>query len=483
MQKTVQRIYNDRVYIKNLKPINNDITKCDIMVLYEGLNRNGSYLSEEVINNYIAPSLPNKPIVGFFDTETNDFLGHEQELVIDPSTKKISVRYITVPFGMIASDTEVWWESVVDVDGEVRKYLMCQGYIWNGRYPQTKDLIENGKSISMELNPTTLKGYWTKDSNTGVEYYNITEAYIDAICILGDAIEPCFEGANITPTNYNVNEIKEFEALLKEALQYRLSEKGGENMEVNQNDIITTEENVIIEEVDNGQNDIIINEENTIMDDGQNYVISDEENIVTVEEENGDVGQDNIIQEEENIVIIEEDGGQDNVITNEENIINNEEVLVTDDTNFEKADELDTPALEVIEEKSVEESNYHHMYNELMTKHLALEKEYELMSARVLELQNKLNKYILIEKEDVINKYTELNEEDVADIKANLEKYTVEEIDTILAAKAYKKMKETFSLNSVKETEKEPTIVYSLVNDDKTAPMWVKALINKKKTF
>ena len=50
----------------------------------------------------------------------------------------------------------------------------------------------------MELSEQNLDAHWTKDENGKPEFFIINEAIISKLCILGEDVEPCFEGANIT---------------------------------------------------------------------------------------------------------------------------------------------------------------------------------------------------------------------------------------------------------------------------------------------
>ena len=50
----------------------------------------------------------------------------------------------------------------------------------------------------MELSEQNLDAHWTKDKNEKPEFFIINEAIISKLCILGEDVEPCFEGASIT---------------------------------------------------------------------------------------------------------------------------------------------------------------------------------------------------------------------------------------------------------------------------------------------
>jgi len=47
----------------------------------------------------------------------------------------------------------------------------------------------------MKLNPESVKGTWTKSKNGSEKFFIINEAIIENLCILGENVEPCFEGS------------------------------------------------------------------------------------------------------------------------------------------------------------------------------------------------------------------------------------------------------------------------------------------------
>ena len=47
----------------------------------------------------------------------------------------------------------------------------------------------------MELDEETIKATWSKDENGNPEFFIINEALMKKLCILGENVEPCFEGS------------------------------------------------------------------------------------------------------------------------------------------------------------------------------------------------------------------------------------------------------------------------------------------------
>lgn len=182
----------------NLAPdaINPGISKCEIKVLYLGKNRNGSFIDKNTAIQ-MANSLPATPIVAAYNENKEDFGDHGEVLHIEDGEIKFSCK--TVPYGFVAPDAEVWFQKFDDTNefGETttREYLMTTGYLWTGQYPELDKCIKEGQGQSMEIDD--VDGHWTKDSND-IEFFIINDAIFTKLCILGDDVEPCFEGASVT---------------------------------------------------------------------------------------------------------------------------------------------------------------------------------------------------------------------------------------------------------------------------------------------
>jgi hypothetical protein len=49
----------------------------------------------------------------------------------------------------------------------------------------------------MEIDEASVQGQWTKNNNSNLEFFIINDATFSKLCILGEDIEPCFEGAEV----------------------------------------------------------------------------------------------------------------------------------------------------------------------------------------------------------------------------------------------------------------------------------------------
>ena len=119
---------------------------------------------------------------------------------------QISVKDDTVPYGFIPTDAKVWFQKFED-DGVVeREYLVAEGYLWTGQFPESQRIVDRGNNQSMELDNDSVKGNWTKSGNGKMEFFIINEAVISKLCILGEDFEPCFEGSQIKRLEFSLDD-------------------------------------------------------------------------------------------------------------------------------------------------------------------------------------------------------------------------------------------------------------------------------------
>lgn len=208
-------------------PISPSISKVQIKVCYVGdePNRNGSIITKDAATE-MAKSLPGCPIVGLFNADKGDFEEHSRKLTI--TNDSCTFEDLTKPYGFVSTDAKVWFQKFLD-DGVEHEYLCTEGYIWTEAYPESKRIIEQGNGQSMELGKN-IKGAWTADDNGSLEFFIINEALIEKLCILGEDVEPCFEGASITASfSLSLDDnFKEQLFTMKKELNEILSEEGGE---------------------------------------------------------------------------------------------------------------------------------------------------------------------------------------------------------------------------------------------------------------
>lgn len=454
----------------NIQPLNPLISKCEIKVLYTGKNRNRSFISKEVATK-MANSLPGTPIVGQYFYQTGDFGDHgEEELVIDDK----GIRFVksTVPYGFVATDAKVWWQNFVDKDGVEREYLLTEGYLWTGRYPDCKRIIEKGNHQSMELDRDSLVGEWSKISgewskfeNDEHEYFIISDAVFSALCILGEEVEPCFEGANITKKGgimYSLDrdEFKEkmldFMADLKDALN-NLGYEGGKQVENLNNPTIETP---VVEtpEVEAITEPVV---EETVVEG----VVETPESIEGAEAAEGEESSEGV---EEDFAKKKEEGEANEEDSNSED---------KKESNSEEEDDKEKKKNYSLEEV-VE-------YQELLTKYAELEGQFNAITEELNSIKPEYNKLkekaIEAEekaKEDMINSFYMLSEEDKAEVRANKANFSLEDIEAKLSVICVRK-KVNFDLEESSKNEdntETPITTFNVGDSHDATPAWLRAV-------
>lgn len=228
----------------NLSPndINPLVSNCQIKVLYVGENRNRSYISKEVAED-MAKSLRGTPIVGYYVEDKKDFGDHGEQLVIDG--EGFHFNTLTKPYGFVAPDAKVWFQDFEDMDERgiktVRTYLVTDGYLWTGQFEECRSLLTNAKSQSMELDSETLNGEWSNAVNNNYELFIINDAIFSKLCILGDDVEPCFEGASVAPKAYNLDFQKTLFSMVKDLQEIKSEGRANSmNTEIIENNDLNT---------------------------------------------------------------------------------------------------------------------------------------------------------------------------------------------------------------------------------------------------
>ena len=192
------RLVESPIEFINVTPVNPLISKCQIKVCYVGdtPNRNRSIITKEVARQ-MANSLPGSPIVGYFNEHEGDFEEHNR--MIDISNGKFEIKDTTKPYGFVDLNAKVWFAKYIDDDEVEREYLVTEGWLWTGQYPECKRIVQGkGNNHSMELDENTLNATWSFDKNGKAKFFIINEAIISKLCVLGEEFEPCFEGSHIT---------------------------------------------------------------------------------------------------------------------------------------------------------------------------------------------------------------------------------------------------------------------------------------------
>ena len=99
----------------------------------------------------------------------------------------------------------------------------------------------------MELDEDSLDGHWSTNNKTGMDFFIINDAIFSKLCILGDDVEPCFEGASVTKPEVSKtftkvdNTFKKTLYTMMQELKFAL-EGGQDNMDIDNKDAVAEEE-------------------------------------------------------------------------------------------------------------------------------------------------------------------------------------------------------------------------------------------------
>lgn len=456
----------------NLQPleINPLMSSCEIKVLYLGQNRNHSYITKDVATE-MAKTLRGAPIVGYYKEEKEDFADHGEKIIFDDEGVKFEC--MTKPYGFVAPDAKVWFQKFEDTDefGNIvtREYLMTTGYLWTGQYEECKSVIEGGKPQSMELDEENLNGHWSTDSKSGMDFFIINDAIFSKLCILGDDVEPCFEGSSITAPEVSTSFTKiddNFKKTLYTMMQdLKFALEGGQKMIIDEAKTKVTEPEVVETEAE-----ATAAEEETSIETSEETTETTEE-IVEEEENTEDKGNEEQSDIAENDNSIEDQSSQEN-FTKADDKDEEEESKDAEDSDEDSESEDE-------DEDKKEKKSYALLESELAETKAAyadLEQKYQVL----VDFKNQIDD----EKKDaLINSFYMLSDEDKADVIENKSSYSLDEIESKLSVICVRK-KVNFDLEetSKDEEEVEKDVVTYTVNDNvgSSTPAWIAALKNTR---
>jgi len=410
----------------NLQPLelNPLMSSCEIKVLYLGENRNHSYITKEVATE-MAKTLRGAPIVGYYREDKEDFRDHGEKVILDD--EGIKFECLTKPYGFVAPDAQVWFQKFEDTDEfgnkEVREYLMTTGYLWTGQYEEAKLAVDEGRPQSMELDSETLDGHWATNNKTGMDFFIINDAIFSKLCILGEDVEPCFEGARITAP-----EVSKTFSKMDDSFKTTLF--------------------------------TMMKDLKSVLKGGYQMELEDKETL-PVEPENDNVEETPVV-EEEVVETTEEVVEEPEVETPEEEEIPAEE-------NTEESEE--TAEVIATEEYTALQKEL----TELKDKFSKLEEDYNALVSFKEAVDNE-------KKDALINSFYMLSDEDKKDVIENKAKYSLDEIEAKLSVICVRK-KVNFEKEDNEKNEnklEDPVTTFSLEDDNASTPAWLASLKKHK---
>lgn len=495
----------------NVESISPLISKCQIKVCYVDTapNRNKSILTKETAAQ-MAGTLRGCPIVGKYNFTKQDFEEHNRILRFENGQWTFDAD--TIPYGFVDLNAKVWFQKFLDDNEVEREYLVTEGYIWTGQYPEAARCITQGNNHSMELDEKTLQGEWTKDRNGEPQFFIINDGLFSKLCILGDDEEPCFEGSQIN-VHFNLKDNNEFAQTfysMMDELKTILNEGGQIAMdnaitayavEIGDNlwSALYTALEVAYPDIEEGSSTSLFYIRGVYEEEGQKFMI------IEPKKDASKLFRVNFSYTEKGIILgelvqvamkfvelnplqfsledtleyskkvdktekEEEDKKEDNVEDEEKD----------KDDNKEEKEEEEKKKTDYSLEDVVEYQDLLVQYSALQEECEALKAENEALSSQIAPLTEFKNKAELKEKEDMINSFYMLSDEDKLDVKENIATYSLSDIEAKLAIICVRN-KVDFSLNEEEkeEAEKQPTSTFNVNTAsemESDIPEWLKAV-------
>ena len=415
-----------------LNKYNEVLSKARCRIFYKYENRNGTYITDEFAEKLIS-SLPYVPVKGIYSDE--DYTDH--------GARRDQGRI----YGIVPEKPNVAWEEFTDDDGITRTYACTDVLIFTAIYEEANDII--GKSQSMELYPPSLKYHEAIVHNK--RYIVFDDGCFLGLQVLGDKVEPCFEGASFytlqSTIEYTINQIKKYGGTKMPKINFKLSDDAKFsalwallNPEFNEEGNWTISYGI-----------------SAVYDDyalAVNYETGEMNRVYYSKNDENDMVE---LGEIVKCYIVDVTEGEKSTLDTLRSLNGNTYELVSDvltnaQENFEKVSEFSTKIEELNETVSTlttERDNANASIGEYTT-------QLETANGTINSLNEELNTLkefkLNIEtkqKEAVIDEYTEnLSEEIINTYRAKISEYSVEELDMRLAYELKKTNSSIFTKNS-----------------------------------
>ena len=315
----------------------------------------------------------------------------------------------------------------------------------------------------MELDEESLEGHWSTNSKTGMDFFIINDAIFSKLCILGEDVEPCFEGSSITAPEVSKTFTKmdnEFKATLYTMMQdLKFALEGGQKMDIEKAETMATE----VQEPEVVETEPTVEEPVVETSEDNNTAVEENDPIVTEAENAEEMDNENksVLAENDNSIEVES---------------NQETFAKKDDEENDNKDEDQSDASDEDKKDDDEEDkkDYALLYSELQTAYSDLETKYQAL----VEFKNEIDN----EKKDaLINSFYMLSDEDKADVISNKANYSLDEIESKLSVICVRK-RVNFDLEdtSKKEEVVENVTTYNMNDVEPTTPAWIAALKNTR---
>ena len=118
-------------------------------------------------------------VKGIFEEQEKDFTDHGMS------------RDLGRIYGVVPENPNLQWERFLDEDGVEREYACVDVLLYTSLYQEASAIP--GKSQSMEIYAPSIRGDW--ELINGRKLFKYTDGCFLGLQVLGENVEPCFEGA------------------------------------------------------------------------------------------------------------------------------------------------------------------------------------------------------------------------------------------------------------------------------------------------
>ena len=199
---------------ENVDEAHRGMLKLKFRIFHTGLNRNGSFVSEDAAKNAM-PTIKNRPILAAIHQLDNgewDFESHNFEVVKNEETGEDEIVYIEKQVGSF-DESEPFFEYDEDLD---KTFICSYGYIPE-EYTKAADIIrrKNGTKNSCELSIDELS------FNAKESYLSLDKFYVAASTLLGSKKDGTEIGEGMLGSRADIADFSE----QKNSMQFDINEE------------------------------------------------------------------------------------------------------------------------------------------------------------------------------------------------------------------------------------------------------------------
>ena len=346
----------------------------------------------------------------------------------------------------------------------------------------------------MELDEKTLNAHWAKYENVNKKFFIINDAIISKLCILGENVDPCFEGAEITTPKIEFsfeNDFKEQLFSMMKEIKDILNKGGNPEMDIKTYSVQVGDSlwNSLTERLGEGYRIDGVFE----LAEGQKYAVAQSKETEVYFKLNFELNEEVFSAAEELVELTDytpaeepqfsaEDVAEYESKKAEEEKEGEGKEDVCEKCGKPKAectceDEDEEDKKKYNLEEVVEYTELKAQYDDLNTQFETLKSEKEALEATVNDLKEFKLKTERVEKQNMIDSFNMLSDEDKKDCVDNIDSYSLDDIEAKLSVICVRNRVDFKALGE--SYENNPT-VYNLNSNQRSSgsekPDWIKAL-------